>query len=94
MQKIKLTAEKVVRWRNLSTDKLKIAKKIIEENFEDAKYGIFGSRNIVGDVMYNVYDKDGLTIDICYGYGYFEVFGLTDEEFEKLEEYYKRIKGE
>ena len=73
-------------------DMLETAKKIIKENFEDAKYGIFDSRNIVGDAMYNVYDKDGLTIDICYGYGYFEVFGLTDKEFEKLEEYYEELK--
>lgn len=73
-------------------DKLEIAKKVIKENFEDAKYGIFDSRNIVGDFMETIYDENGLTIDICYGWAYFEVFGLTDEEFEKLEEYYKELK--
>ena len=73
-------------------DKLEIAKNIIKENFEDGDCGIFDSKNLVGDVMETIYDKDGLTIDICYGYDYFEVFGLTDEEFEKLEEYYEELK--
>lgn len=72
-------------------DKLEIAKKIIKENFKDARCGIFDSRNTVGDYMETIYHKDGLTIDICYGYSYFEVFGLTDEEFEKLVECYQEL---
>lgn len=43
---------------------------------------------MVNATMYNIYDEDGLAIDICYSYAYFEVFGLTEEEFEKLENYY------
>ena len=38
--------------------------------------------------MTNIYSGNGLDIDICYGYAYFEVFGLTDDEFAELEEYY------
>ncbi len=34
------------------------------------------------------YSKDGLQIDICYRYRYFEVFGLDDEDFERLTEFY------
>lgn len=75
-------------------DKLETAKKIIKENFEYAKYGIYNRRNICGDRMTTIYDKDGLTIDICYGWSYFEVFGLSYDEFKKLEEYYKKLKGE
>ena len=36
---------------------------------------------------------DSLVIDICYGYSYFEVFGLTSEEFTELEKYYKELKN-
>lgn len=38
--------------------------------------------------MSTIYDEDGLTIDVCYYYSYFEVFGLTDEEFEELKKFY------
>lgn len=38
--------------------------------------------------MSTIYDEDGLTIDVCYRYSYFEVFGLTDEEFEELKKFY------
>lgn len=48
----------------------------------------FDSRNIVGDPMENVYFKDKIAVDICYKYGYFEVFGLSDEEFDSLANYF------
>jgi len=38
-----------------------------------------------------IYYEDGLQVDICYRYEYFEVFGLSDEEFEALKKYYNRI---
>lgn len=67
---------------------LEKAKEIIKAHYSDAECGIFNSRNIVGDVMNTIYEGDGLTIDICYGWQYFEVFGLSGEEFEELEEHY------
>ena len=70
---------------------LEKAKKIIKDNIKDAQYGIFDSRNVVGDQMTCIYYKDGLQVDICYGYGYFEVFGLSNEEFENLEKYYEDL---
>jgi len=33
----------------------------------------------------------GLTIRICYEWSYFEVFGLTKEEFKELEKYYENL---
>lgn len=71
--------------------KLEIAKQIIKENYEYAECGIFNTRNIMGDPMVTAYHKDGLTIDICYGYSYFEVFGLTNDEFEALSDYYNEL---
>lgn len=73
--------------------KIDIAKKIIKEHIRNANCGIFNTRNIVGDEMTELYHRDGLKIDICYGYGYFEVFGLSDKEFDKLVSYYKSIGG-
>lgn len=75
----------------MSKTKLEIAKKIIEENFEDGDCGLYDSRNIVGDEMQTLYSDPALTTDICYGWGYFEVFGLTDEEFSELQKFYKAI---
>lgn len=75
-------------------DKLEIAKKIIKEHYNEANCGIFDCRNLVGDTMTNIYDENGLSIDICYGWAYFEVFGLTNEEFTKLEIYYEKLAKE
>ena len=72
-------------------DKLEIAKKIIEDNFKDGDCGLYDCRNIVGDYMITLYDKYGLTIDICYVWSYFEVFGLTDEEFDQLKTFYRSL---
>ena len=69
---------------------LKIAKEIIKNHIEDARCGIFNTRNIVGDYMETLYCEDGLQIDICYGYAYFEVFGLGDE-FKELKDYYRSL---
>jgi len=71
--------------------RLEKAKKVIKENIKDAEFGIFHSRNIANDIMINIYAEDGVYIDICYDYEYFEVFGLTEEEFNKLEWYYSDL---
>lgn len=72
--------------------KLTKAKEIIKENWKEADCGIFDCRNLIGDPMHTLYCEDGLRIDICYKYAYFEVFGLTYEEFEKLSEYYIKLR--
>jgi len=66
-------------------------KQIIEEYLEDALYGIFFTRNIMGDQMSTIYKDDQYTIDICWIYGYFEIFGCTAEEKVELEEYYDTL---
>lgn len=77
----------------MSEDKLEIAKKCIAEHWQSARCGIFCTRNLVGDEMSVLYDKDGLRIEICYGWAYFEVFGLTPQEFAELEIYYDSLRG-
>ena len=75
----------------MNEDKLEIAKKCIAEHWYMARCGIFCTRNSAGDEMSVLYDKDGLRIEICYGWGYFEVFGLTPQEFAELEMYYDSL---
>lgn len=70
------------------TNKLEKAKQIIDQYYDRAPHGIFDCKNWGGDDMYTVYASDGLIIDICYRYGYFEVFGLSQDEFLELEKYY------
>ena len=72
----------------LRTYKIETAKRIIKDNFKEAECGIFNSRNIVGDSMRTIYDDGNLQIDICYCWAYFEVFGLSDEEFKELKRFY------
>lgn len=76
------------------TDKLNIAKEVIKNNIADAKSGIFDCRGEYGDALHTLYLNNGLCIDICYYWGYFEVFGLTDEEFDELEKYYEGLRKE
>lgn len=49
-----------------------------------SKMQTFNTRNIVGDLMRNIYDCDGISVDICDGWQYLEIFGLRDEEYESL----------
>lgn len=72
-------------------NKLEKAKEIIRENLNNAECGIYDTRNIAGDMMDTLYDDGELQIDICYDYCYFEVFGLSYEEFNQLEEYYEAL---
>ena len=73
--------------------KLEQAKAVIKENIRRGDCGLFNTRNFVGDPMATIYESDGLTIDICDYYSYFEVFGLTDEEFEKLHDFYLELQA-
>lgn len=72
---------------------LDIAKKIIKEHIKEADCGIFNNRNIVGDPMFTIYNNGELIVDICYHYSYFEVFGLSKNEFEELEKFYTELRG-
>lgn len=72
-------------------NKLEKAKEIIKEYYKEGDCGIYDSRNIVGDWMTNIYDDGDLTIDICYSYSYFEVFGLSNKEFDELVRYYSEL---
>ena len=76
-----------------NSEKVKKVKEVIKEHVSEARCGIFDCRNIAGDSMDNIYDDGDVQIDICYGWEYFEVFGLTDEEFKEVEKYYEKLCG-
>lgn len=62
----------------------KDVKDFLRKNYKNKNYQIFDSRNIIGDPMETVYSKNGVTIDECTYYGYLEIFGLTEEDFDKI----------
>lgn len=72
--------------------KLDIAKRIIRGNYYSHDCGIFNTRNKVGDPMRIIYNGDDLRIEVCDSYAYFEVFGLSKEEFAELRDYYDNIR--
>lgn len=68
-------------------------KNIIRNRCNDAMHGLFFNRNWIGDPMTTLWKEDGVTIDICYNYQYFEVFGLTEEEENELLAFYNSLTG-
>ena len=68
-------------------------KNVIRDRYMDAMYGMFFTPNWVGDPMSTIWEEDGVTIDICYHYEYFEVFGLTEEEENELLAFYNSLIG-
>lgn len=71
-----------------------IAAKLVKEYFSRADCGLFDCRNTVGDPMEVLYNDGMFSVEICYGYDYFEVFGLSDEEFQKLSDLYEDLREE
>ena len=69
-------------------------KKIIKKYYKEANCGIFDTRNVMGDKLYVLYDKNDIRVEMCYYYSYFEIFGTTDEEFIELKRYYKSLGAE
>ena len=68
-------------------------KNVIRNRDNEADCGLFFTRNWIGDPMSTIWEKDGVTIDICYNYQYFEVFGLTEEEEKELLAFYDSLAG-
>lgn len=56
--------------------------------YHEANCGIYNTRNMVGDEMKTIYKGKYFTLDICYYWAYFEVFGTTEDEFNQIEEFY------
>lgn len=72
---------------------LEMVKELIKENIDCGDCGLYRTRNLTGDDMSNIYRGEYITLYICYGYAYFEVFGLTPGEWKDLQEFYVEIGG-
>lgn len=66
-------------------------KKIIKENYNYADCGLFNTRNIAGDIMLTLYKGNHFTLDICYDWSYYEIFGTNEKEFKELKDYYNSL---
>lgn len=56
----------------------------LKENFEKG-IQMFDTANIAGDFMVPIYKKDDISVFFAPGYNYIEIFGISDEEFERVE---------
>nr|DAZ41550.1 MAG TPA: hypothetical protein [Caudoviricetes sp.] len=45
---------------------------------------MFDTANIVGDFMVPIYKKDDILVLFAPEYDYIEIFGISDEEFERV----------
>lgn len=70
--------------------------KFLDERFPKG-IQMFNTRNIVGDNMVPLYRnvEAGIKVDYCPEWEYIEIFGLTDKQFQVLDEYMngKRLKS-
>ena len=69
-------------------EELKKVKEIIKETIDDYSCGIFSTRNIAGDYMETLFDGEYFTLDACFNWAYYELFGTTEEEFKEVSDYY------
>ena len=72
---------------------LEAVRVVIADNVCDADCGLYFTRNVVGDRMQTLFEGDFFTVDICYGYAYFEIFGCDEDEEAELEELYRNLSG-
>lgn len=59
----------------------------LHENFKDGVQ-MFNTRNILGDFMYTVFHEGDIIVDYAPDYGYIEIFGLSQSEFDAVANLY------
>lgn len=45
---------------------------------------MFNTANIAGDFMITIYYEDNIEVNYAPGYNYIEIFGLSKDEFEQV----------
>lgn len=70
---------------------LKKVKSLIKKYYVDGDGNLFNSRNAFEDLMCNIFRGEFFTLDICFDYHCFEVFGTTEEEFQELKNFYNNL---
>lgn len=73
--------------------RLDAVKNVIKEHILDGDGGLFCRGGMFGDLKETVYEADGVRVLLAKYDAYFEVFGLTSEEFKELQEFYEPLKA-
>ena len=78
----------------MSCSRVEKLKPLIKEHIEEARYGMFNTHGTLGDTYYStLYHDDDIEIRIYHDWLYFEVFGLTSDEYRELYDYYTELGG-
>ena len=77
----------------ITRKEFKKLKELIKKNYKNADCGLYNTRNTMGDTMTVLYKNGDIRLEICYYWAYFEVFGLSKEEFELLYKFYQSLGG-
>jgi len=65
---------------------------LIKERYDDASAGMYFTRNVVGDGMTQLFEGEFFTLEICYDWGYYELFGCDEAERNKVEVIYETLR--
>ena len=57
--------------------------KFLKERFEDG-IQMFDTPSLVNDFRLPIYSEDEITVLWAPGYDYIEIYGISDEEFERV----------
>lgn len=68
-------------------------KDVIRTYYSQARCGCFFCHNHAGNTLQTVYNSNGIQVDVCYGWEYFEIFGLNEAEEKEVEDYYYTLGG-
>lgn len=59
-------------------------------NYYIGAYGVFNCESLEQtDVRVTVFKNEGVELKVCHGYGYFEILGLSDEDFKTVKRAYR-----
>jgi len=70
--------------------KYSIAKQTLDHYFDNSQYGLFNCFALWPDPYDIVYKDDKIEIRICEQYGYIEVVGLSEKEFDRLHTWWQK----
>lgn len=74
-------------------EELEKVKEIIKVTIDDYSCGLYSTRNVVGDCMETMFNGKYFTLDACYNWSYYELFGTTEDEFKEIKDYYNKLGG-
>lgn len=80
--------EKGIKDRNAE---IRFVKKYLKQNIHQLGFGLFFTRNVIGDPVELTLNGKYIMMWTCWGCGYVEVFGLDSDEQSKLIDWYDQL---